>query len=176
MPELDLRNNPWGKDGYGYDPRDLEKELYYLAAIFGASKKISTLKESPKKDAENMYSISSVFREIEYAEIQQKILLIAITCRNEIENKNHFAQNNKNKIVGTILFPPRKTPNNLLFLEACHKIIHGNSLNFDLSKNKNIRSGYLLPYIYIYGEKNGKEWKVKIDIFKFIKTAFNLIY
>ncbi len=175
MSELDLRDDYFVKNGYTYNPRDLEKELYYLAAIFGASKKISTLKETSKKDGEDTYSIFSVFRGIEYAEIQQKILLIAIICRSEIENENNFAQDNKNKIVGTISFPPRRTTEDLLFLEACHKIIHGNSLNFDLSENKDIRSGYLLPYIYIYGEKNEKEWRVKIDIFEFIKTAFNSI-
>jgi hypothetical protein len=175
MSELDLRNNPWG-EGYPHDQQALWLELYYLSAIFGASKNISLF----RSEGEGDYDILGIFRRIEYSEISKRLISIATISRNTVElwtKKGVFSNSEFCEVVGKLWENSvnKDKVHGLSFREACNKIVHANHINFDLTKIKDILSGHLNPIVYLYGVHNKFGWKCKIDIYKFVKVAFKLI-
>ncbi len=176
MSELDLKFNYLRSDGYPHNSILLWNDLYFLAAIFGASKEISKLKE--KEDGRKDFSLFSVFREFEYSEISRRLLSAAIICRNKIQTEGNEMQNNRK--IGILKYEKLKNKE-LNLNQACNKIIHASNINFDLTNNSNIKSGYLRPIIYLYGKEFSKkdkmdlEWKATLKIFPFIKAVFDII-
>ncbi len=62
----------------------------------------------------------------------------------------------------------------LSFREACNKILHCTTLNFDYEDDILRRGGPINPTVYLYGEHKGKEWRAALDINSFIDHANEL--
>ena len=59
--------------------------------------------------------------------------------------------------------------------EACNKIVHAKDINRDVA-NPNAsgmihNDPYVGPYVYLYGDKDGQEWKAKLSIVDFVKRG-----
>lgn len=116
-----------------------------------------------------------------FSEISRLLLECSVQIRNEIDLKCISSEDNKysiNSFVG-ILFhdtkiPPEKSTD-LTFREACNKIIHTKHINFDLENAKSINEyDSLNNTIYLYGDYQNKEWKVELDVCKFICVLINI--
>lgn len=174
MPELDQRDNYFKSNGYPHDPIYLWKDFYFLLAIFGASKIISQFRNRPLGDQD--YSMFSICRSIEFSEASKLLLSIAIICRNEMQQTRPEVKESPkpmNHTVGWIKFKKERTEK-LSFYNSCNKIIHANAINFDLSDNTTVRSGYLKPFVYLYGVQDKQEWKAKINVYPFTESVFRL--
>jgi hypothetical protein len=51
--------------------------------------------------------------------------------------------------------------------------MHSIHLNYDIDKPASGPKEQISinPWLYLYGEYNGKDWKAKLDIFKFIECC-----
>jgi hypothetical protein len=70
---------------------------------------------------------------------------------------------------------PTKTQQSegLMLREACNKIIHATKVHHD---EQDLDPGYqlgvyLLPYVNLYGKKDGRDWKAKLSIIEFARFA-----
>lgn len=59
----------------------------------------------------------------------------------------------------------------LNFCEACNKILHCLSINFDYISENPKRGMALNPFVHLYGSKGEQEWKATIDINRFVELA-----
>jgi hypothetical protein len=75
------------------------------------------------------------------------------------------------------LFEPQsqRTPAPLSLREACNKIIHAQTIRFDVRTSR--RRGWhshLAPRIYLHGEKSGTKWRAVLEVTKFVESAAHL--
>lgn len=124
----------------------------------------------------------SIFDEIR--ETQAIHLLIEIATLYRIQEQKYLKSNiefkenviiERNKLIVGELFQPigdKKQP--LIMYEACNKIIHAETINFDLRKLPNSHLSYLYPRIYIYGKKNKIKWRAILDIQEFCEKAMRI--
>lgn len=169
MPELDLRGG--SSAGYHYDEQAQTRDLYFLAVVFAGSKSLLKFKEPDSEDRE--FSLFARFRYIEYTEISWRLLAVAAMCRNDLETRGtrRATMDGGYMTVGN-LWEGRGSSKPLPLIQACHKILHASDINFDLTDTRNIRSGWLRPYVWLHGEKQGVHWRAKINIFKFIEAVY----
>ena len=64
-------------------------------------------------------------------------------------------------------------PEGLTLREACNKIIHATKVHHD---EQDLDPGYQLgvyfpPYVNLYGKKDGRDWKAKLLIIEFARSA-----
>ncbi len=73
------------------------------------------------------------------------------------------------------LYSDQEKPENkdLIFREACNKIIHSDHINFDITDVSTVYAGYLNPKVYLYGSLGEQHWKAEVDIYEFVKEAYN---
>lgn len=154
---------------YNYRP-DIETtrlDLYRLLNQFLASRKLS---EMCKIDAflnHAMYALDNFF-EIEAT----RILLSSAVVARVIDDRDGDLKEYETKC--GILTRDLKHPDNSIDLdlrEACNKIIHARVIKYDIEVGIH---GYdqriFNPYIYYYGNHNGKEWKATLSIVDYVKN------
>ena len=71
---------------------------------------------------------------------------------------------------------PKRKNEALTIREACNKIIHATRIQRDIAnpdpfRNPDNPDAYVLPHVYLYGEKDGREWKAKLSIIDFVKRG-----
>lgn len=156
-------------DGYTINPIFFWPDIYYLCAIFGASKNIYKNFFNPNRNLE--YSNFHIFKDIEFTEAQKKLLSIAVVCRNELENIGNKSLDLEDDNICTLLIKNKKSKLNLR--DTCNKIIHAKNIEFEVSDSDKW-SGYLKSEIYLYGVHGKENWKATIDIYKFINSCYLL--
>lgn len=171
MTELDLTHPD--HRGLNIESITLYQEIYYLAAIFGASKYISKVYKTD--DEVRQYDNFWIFRNIEISEIHRRLISVAVICRNyddQAYDDDESTNEIRGRVVGVFLNNKSK---DLTFREACNKVIHSTWINFDLTDISDIFSGYIQPTLYIYGLKGEEEWKVQLNVDDYIKCAFDIV-
>ena len=73
-------------------------------------------------------------------------------------------------------WPTTQQPEGLTLREASNKIIHATKVRHDEvgpdpGHNPDQIGIYLLPYVHLYGKKDGHDWKAKLAIIEFAKFA-----
>ena len=63
---------------------------------------------------------------------------------------------------------PRKKSEVLTLREACNKIIHANTIHRDIAYAE---PNHFRPYLYLYGKKDGLDWRAKLSIIAFAEHA-----
>jgi folate-dependent tRNA-U54 methylase TrmFO/GidA len=116
-------------------------------------------------------------REHQESEIGRVLLFVAVTIRNAIDQNpsraDYWLSHSPTDVVG-VLTPDLKEAKKfekLHFREACNKIIHSESINFDYGVRKPRRGDVLNPRVYIYGEHRRRHWKATIEIDRFTDIA-----
>lgn len=163
MTELDLRKSPWN-EGLGISGDFLDYQLYLLGCIVGASSSFEGLGNHA------LLTLRERFQEVEIGRI---LLTVAIAVRNETDQNPGRAENWLQGLeddVGT-LQSKRRGELTLSFREACNKIIHCLSINFHYASDNPRRGMALIPQVHLYGTKGKEEWRVTVDINKFIQVA-----
>ena len=152
-------------DKYIFDSMKIDEECYLLLCCFLSSNKL------------NKICISSNFMHFkalpikEEQKIKQYLISIAIKLRMiDYLMKDHNRENHLPNDDNVGFIKTNNCKNILSIREACNKIIHARSLKFVYRKTKD-KMTYLKPIVYFSGQKNKKDWKASIDIFKFAEIA-----
>ncbi len=67
---------------------------------------------------------------------------------------------------------PVKKSEVLTLREACNKIIHATTVNRDIADpDPGRKPSYYQPYLYLYGKKDGVDWRAKLSIIAFAEHA-----
>lgn len=178
MSEFDLRHNYLENQGYPIkiDYSLIQLDLYRLLCYFAASRVVNDLSKNYPSNSFNKF----LRFEYEKSEISRIILNLAVLARNELDNNNESDYLLNCDSINSVGFlyteKDYSVSKNLNFREACNKIIHCNFINWDLENAKSINDYEgLNPYIYLYGDYKGKEWRVLINIYDFIDKYTELI-
>ena len=148
MAEFDPRRSPWN-EGLSISPEIISLDLYRLLCIFHASRSINSTES---------ISIPLLCKNFQEAEVGRLLISIASAIRNACDQKPSRAEYWKESLnsdkVGDLI-PNLKSPDEtgpLSFREACNKIIHCDTLNFDYCGKEPRRQGsQLAPIVYLYG-------------------------
>lgn len=156
--------------GLPIDNQHLDRDIYYLLVLFSASKLLAE-KESP----ENLTSFRALRSQFEQSEATKQLISIAVCLRNFLDsNRNRTYKIHKKylkQIVGKLKYGGKKQED-LIFREACNKIIHATDLEFKMIRTK--QKDYILPTVYLYGEHGGVEWKATLNVLDFAHLAYIL--
>jgi hypothetical protein len=180
MTEIDLRRTPWFY-GYPTAPLLLDREIYSLLCIFGASQTLDERRAS--RSETNLYEHS--IKEFEFAEISRLLLTIAVVVRNALDAKpGNFDDPDVypwlERSVGTLVPDLAKQEVEPLDLrQSLHKVIHATSINLDRSTGKNIYDGHLLPTVHLYGtkpqgKKRERQWKASLEVYSWAEAISSL--
>jgi hypothetical protein len=71
---------------------------------------------------------------------------------------------------------PRTIAEPLMLREACNKIIHATKIHDDLvipyrRYNPDEAESYIRPFLYLYGTKDGKDWRAKLSMVDFVRSG-----
>jgi hypothetical protein len=146
-------------------------ELHRLMAIFLASKAFAALRTlDPGEGQDPIYKL----QECEEDEITRILLMLAITAR-VIDDREGRVYDLVGSSCGKLIrntAAPREEE--LSLREACNKIIHAKKIRLDVEEDERGQP-YLGPYIYVYGEQGGAEWKAAMDIIAFAKEYASIV-
>lgn len=168
MPEIDHYQN---------DISNAEGFMTIETAIFKLLSCVWADKEYQKLSAKKMYTgIEKTFDELTINHILKYLIEVATLYRlqeyqrlNDPKYKKKYKPNEK--VVGILHQPEGSKGVPLNMLEACHKIIHAEKVNYDLRKLPKIDRQYIYPKFYIYGKKYNKKWKAVLDLIEFCEWA-----
>ena len=125
--------------------------------------------------ARNKFKIpDELIFQIKHDQIIHLLIEIAILYRtldNQLSKDIMYEQARMKRIVGSLYEPVGSKKQGLNIREACNKIIHAVSINFDMTKLPKLNRGYLYPKIHIYGKKGPIDWKAILDIVKFCEYS-----
>jgi len=163
MSEFELRGNYLISSSYPVDPIFFEENIYKLITIFGSSE---FLFNNFKEDSEYFFERA---KEFEISKASEILISLAVMSRSFLDSGIISKESCKKQIVGKIIVDKKNKPLN--FRDSCNKIIHAESINFDISNSKSIKDGFLNPIVYLYGEYQDSQWKAIVNIIDFCKAA-----
>lgn len=149
------------KEGYKPNTKIAIMELHRLVCIFLASREFAGLRDGPT----HVLDVWDCLQEAEEDEITRILLSVAITAR-VIDDLADGVFDFVAEDCGTLEQANIKKP--LSLREACNKIIHATKIRFDVEHNASGQA-YVTPYIYLYGNKNGVEWRATLDVLEFAR-------
>ena len=168
MAERDLRKS--GNENLRVNSQIIDLAVLRLLSLFLADKEIQKLISN------RFFPYSwSILDETKEEQIVHHLIEIATLYRTQeyqiVMPKEKKKEMQKKRIVGDLLEPIGSPKKSLIMIEACNKIIHADTFNYDERKLPKYSLTYLYPRIYIYGKKYTKKWKAILDITKFCKQA-----
>lgn len=145
-------------------------EWHRLLAIFLASRHFAELCERyPGEGFDPIYKI----QEVEQDEITRILLNLAVIARVVDDREGRIF-----KLVVSNCGTLQKDLSNqeigvLDIREACNKIIHAQTVRFDVAELGVQR--YLNPVIYLYGTLQEKSWRAQLDVITFCKEYVTVV-
>jgi hypothetical protein len=112
-------------------------------------------------------------------EVLRILISLAVTLRIAFDqySGSRLDPKLKNRACG-LLWPnwPGCKKESLTIREACNKIVHARKIHRDIANpspygNPDNPDAYTLPSVYLYGEKDGQDWRAKLLIVDFVKRA-----
>ena len=145
-------------------------ELHRLLAIFLSSRQFAGLCErDPGEGFDPIHNI----QEVEQDEITRILLTLAVTAR-VVDDRERRVFELVGSNCGTLQKDlSAQTIDVLDIRDACNKLIHAQTVHFDIEK-LGIQS-FLNPFIYLYGIFHGKSWRAKLDVIKFCKEYVTIV-
>jgi hypothetical protein len=156
------------REGHHLDPGPYALDLYRLLNIVLAAKRIAELSiDSPSISfLQDRYLESEVIR----------ILIAASTAIRFWFDQHGKATRGLKTNCGTVWpqWKPGAKREVLTLREACNKIIHADKIHYDNvvangPKNPDEEGRYIRPFLYLYGRKDGQDWRAKLSIVDFVK-------
>ena len=154
----------------------IRRELFFLTAIFVADGHVNSIAH-----IEDHHPVLDLWNELQGQEIAQRLASTAAFLR---ARDDHFisvaeglnprdaewSARFRAQTCGT-LQPDRnsETTIGLTLREACNKIMHATTYNFDVhGQDPNF---YIVPTVYLYGTKNRLEWRAVLDVLKYVEIG-----
>ncbi|HHG3232889.1 TPA: hypothetical protein ACPVXW_004541 [Vibrio parahaemolyticus] len=154
-------------NSYSPDLEVAKLDLYRLLNQFLASKTLSELCNADGELNHAMYTLDPFF-EVEAT----RILLSSAVIARVIDDKHKDLHQYNTK--SGILIPNLNEPENTVDLnlrEACNKIIHADSIRYDVEVEvQGMTQRYFNPYIYYYGSLGKKRWKATLNVVDYVKN------
>lgn len=162
------------RQGHLFDSAVVRRELWLLLLIFLADKPIATLAEGDRSGP----ALESLHNEFCEDEITRILMNSAITLR--ILDDRDGGVLERVEPCGELRTKDRCEA--LAFREACNKIVHATRVNFDIERLDGQPLGrpvtepaFLNPKIYLYGTRQGAEWRAVLDIVAYVHGAIQVI-
>ncbi|TKJ38641.1 MAG: hypothetical protein CEE38_02760 [Planctomycetes bacterium B3_Pla] len=170
----ELKNNHIGAfQGHRIETITLEREVYWLAAVFAASSTLHRL--APDEDDNELDKLRLHF---EISEASRLLISVAVMLRNLMDAQSsemlELSIRKMDMIVGHYTIGKKRRKKDLTFREACNKLIHALHINFDMAGMNKKKLCYLRPKVYLYGDFRDEDWRAVVDVTKFIKIAYRL--
>jgi len=165
IPEQQL-----GNEGHFPNTQNTIIELHRLLSTFLASKGFAELCTNyPGEGFDPIYKI----QEVEGDEITRVLLNLAITARviDDREDGIFVLFGADCGILQRDLTSPDVVA--LSLREACNKIIHASKVRFDVEELGLQR--FFNPIIYLYGNLNGRDWRVQLNVIDFCKAYVSTV-
>jgi hypothetical protein len=155
--------------GHFFDPGPFLRDLYYLLCIILGDKLVS-------QGAANIPQIEYLqdgFRQTEVT----RILLSSASALRVLFDQHPQAFHEVAKTPCGELFDnwarDEKNTKELTLREACNKVIHATKINPDFfiphkATNPDEKGSYMRPFLYLYGERNGVEWRAVLNLIDFV--------
>jgi hypothetical protein len=157
------------QEGVPVNPSNIDLASFRLLSFFLSDREYQKLK------AKNKLKIpDELFSGLRHDQIIHLLIEIAILYRikdNQLPKEDIYQRARKKRIVGALYEPLGSKKQGLTIREACNKIIHAESINYDIKKLPKLNRGYLYPRIYIYGRRFETDWKAILDIVKFCEYS-----
>ncbi|MEQ5816794.1 hypothetical protein J3362_14855 [Marinobacter sp. NFXS11] len=169
------------------DPAGLFDDIYTLMAIYLSSRQFIEMDIEDNEDAGPPFSGIRYWHELALGMELEKVpkLLISIAATLRIKNDDGGWHSNNRRPVGRLSPDLRGTsPTDdipLTLREACNKIIHATRVHYDVEEVDRFesigrKSGYLNPWVYLYGTKGKKDWKATLNVTAFCKCSLETTF
>lgn len=168
MPEMIPQGQGVFKEGYKPNTKVAILELHRLVCIFLASKQMADLRQGPHDQSE----VFDFLQDSEGDEITRILLTVAITARVIDDLQEGVFVLLEAGPCGTL--QDGQVQKNLSLREACNKILHATKIRFDVDENEQGQK-YMNAKIYLYGQRNGVEWKATLDVLEFAKQYVKVV-
>lgn len=156
-------------DGHRFDTGPFLLDLYRLFGIVLGDRQLT------KMGIEDSSAIRYLRDEYVYSELIRILTSTAIALRILFDQHQDVFAGVSERPCGELFadWPKTQQPEGLTLREACNKIIHATKVHHD---EQDLDPGYqlgvyLLPYVNLYGKKDGRDWKAKLSIIKFARFA-----
>ena len=157
------------KPGHRFDPGPFLLDLYRLFGIIFGDKQLAKM--------ETEWTVIEQLRgEYVYSELIRILTSTAIAVRILFDQHEQELTGVSQRPCGELYedWPNTLQPEDLTLREACNKIVHATKVQHDEvdpdpGHNPDQIGVYLLPFVHLYGEKNGRDWKAKLSIVEFAK-------
>ena len=160
------------KPGHTIEPGPFLLDLYRLLCMVLADKQLAQLSEHSPRIIGGLQG--------EYADTEIPRILMSTSAVLRMifdQNDARMFTDLLLKKCGTLYPNYSKRKNmkeDLTLREACNKIIHATRVNRDLvvpdrSSNPDQKGLHRLPYLYLYGKKDRRDWRAKLSIVDFAK-------
>lgn len=167
MAELDWRK--YTGPGWKFESALIDLEIYRLITAFGASR---TFVDNASAEGANA-GAWEMLKNFECVEIPRILVSVAAMCRSNLD-AGIGAGEESDRPVGLIDsdndHPPEEWQD-LLFRNACNKILHADNINFDVDDTRLGMRGPLNAKLYLYGTHRKKHWKALLDVSEFVMAA-----
>jgi hypothetical protein len=146
-----------------FDPLSFALDLYRLLCMFLADKRVVSVDPNPYSEPLELRS------EFLRGEVLRILISSSVALRIAFDQDQEFKSLKTN--CGK-LYPKwpkgKQKAESLTLREACNKIIHAEKIQYDFHEPAAV-DPYLRPYVYLYGKKDGREWRAKLSIIGFVK-------
>jgi hypothetical protein len=147
------------------EARDLE--LYQLLCEVAASPRIARLTSRFPR----LERLRTVF---EASEVSRRLIAVAVTCRSvmDVEPRAKPVLRVSKHVVGCLIpdIDNRSVKTQLIFREACNKIIHAGGVTLHESR----KGGPVRSSISLLGFKGKACWQADVDVLEFLNAAHDL--
>jgi hypothetical protein len=160
------------RPGLHFDAGPLGLDLYRLLSMYLPDEGVMSL----ALDSDNIREIHDSHMG---AEVLRILISSAVALRIAFDQYSGsvIAPKMKKRTCG-LLWPnwPKRKDEPLTIRDACNKIIHATKIQRDIANpdpygNHDNPDAYVLPSIYLYGKKNGRDWRAQLSIVDFVKRG-----
>jgi len=155
--------------GYPITMEALDLEIYELVCLFAASHEL-------RRWAQRSSSFDRLRIHYERSEASRRLIALAATLRNFMDSWTGKRRSNINRgaggvgvLIEDLARPTQKRE--LLFREACNKLVHAERIVFDVRPNRDESLKALRPFVHLYGTKDAVRWKARLDVVDFLRVA-----
>jgi hypothetical protein len=155
--------------GHVFDPTPFAVDVYRLVCLVLADKAVAKL---------GRRRLSTLKEQYVRPEVTRILISTAVALRIRFDPEDPFHNRLQKSECGKLYLRLRsKKPEALTLREACNKIIHATQIRFDIftpePRYKGDEEGAYIsrPLLYLYGTKDGTEWRANLSIIDFAERA-----
>jgi hypothetical protein len=159
------------KPGHRFDSGPFLLDLYRLFGIIFGDRQLAKM--------ETEWTVIRLLRgDYVDSELIRILTSTAIVLRILFDQHEQELRGVSQRLCGELYadWPKTQQAEDLTLREACNKIVHATKVDHDEvdpdpGYNPDQIGVYLRPYIDLFGEKNGRDWKAKLSIIEFATFA-----